>query len=230
MSVALVGIDPSISCLFAIVRGRMGWEAAMRIALFGATGRLGREVLNSALGRGHCVTAHARKPRQEAQRGVDWVAGEAGDAVAGADVVIVTFGQRSPSDVPFCAAETQAILDGMGRLQVNRILCVTGAMIGHYPGNRSWWFEKLAGRLQRRYRASMDDRARQEELVRQSGLQWTIFKPPRLTLGPPGGKLDAGPKVKVGLLSAVARSSLAHLMVEEAEQGRFVGCSVFIRG
>jgi len=202
----------------------------MRIALFGATGRLGREVLNSALVREHSVTAHARKPPQDAQSGIDWVTGEAGHAVAGADVVLVTFGQRSPSDVPFCAAETQAILDAMRRLQVNRILCVSGAMIGHYPGNRSWCFEKLAGWIQQRYRASMEDRAKQEDLVRHSGLQWTIFKPPRLTLKSPGGNLDVGPKVKVGLLSAAARSSLAHLMVEEAEQGRFAGCSVFIRG
>ena len=208
----------------------MGREPVMRIALFGTTGRLGREVLNAALARGHAVTAHARKPPQEAQPGIDWVSGEAGHAVAGADVVMVTFGPRSPSDVPFCAAETQAILDAMRRLQVNRILRVTGAMVGHYPGNRSWWFQKLAGWIQQRYRASMDDRAKHEDLVRQSGFEWTFFKPPRLTLKSSPRKLEVGPEVQLGLLSAVARRSLAHILIEEEEEhGRFARCSVFIK-
>jgi putative NADH-flavin reductase len=202
----------------------------MHVAVFGATGRLGREAVRAALERGHAVTAHSRKALPSADPGVNWVTGEVGNAVKGADVVLVTFGPRSPSDVPFCSTETKLILKSMGQFGVQRILCVTGAMVGDYPGNRTWCFERLARWIQNRYKESMDDRARQEALIRSSGTKWTVFKPPRLTMKSPGGNVVAGPAIRVGLLSFVLRGGLARLMVQEAENGRFVGQFVFVKG
>jgi len=201
----------------------------MRMAIFGATGRLGREAVRAARERGHAVTAHIRKAQPSAEPGVNWVMGEVGNAVKGAEVVFVTFGPRSPSDVPFCSRETQSILEAMGQCGVKRILCVTGAMVGNYAGNRTWCFERFALWIQKRYKESMDDRVRQEALIRSSGTTWTVFKPPRLTMKSPGGNAIAGPAVRVGLFSSLSRSSLARLMVQEAENGRFVGQLVFLK-
>ena len=209
---------------------KISLETRMRIAVFGATGRLGRAAVQAALQPGHVVTAHSRKARPEAQPGVEWVTGDIGNAVTEAEVVLVTFGPRSPSDLPFCSKETQAILEAMERLGVQRILCVTGAMVGDYPRNRTWCFQHFARWLQKRYQELMDDRARQEALIRSSGMKWTVFKPPRLTMKSPAGNVVAGPAVRVGLLSSVSRCSLARLMVQEAESRRFVGQTVFVKG
>src|SRR5512142_37408 len=104
----------------------MSLETPMRVAVFGATGRLGGEAVRAALERGHTVTAHIRKTQPSAEPGVNWVMGEVGNAVKRAEVVLVTFGPRSPTDVPFCSRKTQSILEAMGQFGVQRILCVTG--------------------------------------------------------------------------------------------------------
>jgi putative NADH-flavin reductase len=201
----------------------------MRIAVFGATGRLGREVTQAALARGHSVIAHSRKAHSEAFPGVTWVNGDPGNAVRDAEAVLITFGPRSPRDGLFCRAETQKIVEAMRLFGKRRLLCVTGAMIGDYRANRTWWFQRLARWTQKRYASLLDDRANQEMVIRSSDLEWTIFKPPRLTMNPPRSDAVAGPAVRVGLLSSVSRGGLARLMVREAEEGRFVGQSVFVK-
>src|SRR5512139_3129385 len=128
----------------------------MHIAVIGATGRLGREILRAAPDRGFTVTAHARRPMTDSPTGIHWVTGDAGDAVQHADAVLVVFGSQNPSDEPFCAAETGKILAGMRRHGVSRILCVTGALVGDYPGNRTFCFQRLAAWLQRRYAKAME--------------------------------------------------------------------------
>lgn len=202
----------------------------MRLTVFGATGRLGLEIVRAAHDRGHRVTAYSRRSNPSARVNAEWVTGEVGDVIQNADAVLIAFGPRVPSEAPFCAGETGKILDGMRRHGVDRILCVTGAMVGDYPANRTWFFQRLASWIQGRYPALMEDRARQEMMVRSSGMKWTVFKPPRLTTGAPRGKVTVGPSVRVGLLSSIARADLAGAMVDEAGQGRWIGQCVFIRG
>lgn len=152
----------------------------MQIAIFGATGRLGRELMRAALARGHAVIAHSRRARSEPAPGVTWVSGDPGPAVQDADAVLIAFGPRSPQDAPFCQSETRKIIEAMRALGRRRLVCVTGAIIGDYGANRTWCFQRLALWIQRRYQAMLDDRAQQEDVIRASGLEWSIFKPPSL--------------------------------------------------
>ena len=201
----------------------------MRITVFGATGRLGSEIVQAALDQGFSVTAHSRKPIIGSTPGVEWVTGDLGLAVNCADAVIVSFGPRSPTVAPFCASDTQKILDGMRRWGVGRILCVTGAMIGDYPKNRTWCFQHLSIWMHRRYSTSMDDRVRQEILIRCSGTNWTVFKPPRLTTNKSHRNVTIGPTVRVGVLSNVARADRARSIVEEIQQESFNRQCVFVK-
>jgi len=201
----------------------------MHVTVFGATGRLGREILWAAPDRGFTVTAHARRLMSDSEPGIEWATGDAGSTVKGADAVLVVFGPRTPSDVPFCATETEQILSAMRQHGVTRFLCVTGAMVGDYPKNRTWCFQLLATWIQWRFQRSMEDRSRQEMLIRSSEINWTVFKPPRLTSGNSGGRIMAGPAIRVGMLSSIARADLAAAMIKEAEQGRFIGQCVFVK-
>lgn len=200
----------------------------MRVAIFGATGRLGRELVEAALAEGHSVTAHSRQANLEQKPRLAWVT-DASEAVRSAGAVFIVFGPRSPQDQPFCRAQTQQILEIMQACDNRRLLCVTGAMVGDYRANRTWCFQRFARRIQERYPETMKDRAEQENVIRASKLDWSIFKPPRLTTARAEGEAVAGPAIRVGLLSSVSRAGLARMMLREAAERRFVRQAVFVR-
>ncbi|EMG5023282.1 NAD(P)H-binding protein, partial [Pseudomonas aeruginosa] len=108
----------------------------MKIALIGATGHVGHYFLNEALQRGHAVTALVRDPSKLAARdGLGVVQADVSDpaqvasAVAGHEVVISAFngGWGSADLRARHAAGSQAILDGVKRSGVPRLLVLGGA-------------------------------------------------------------------------------------------------------
>lgn len=96
-----------------------------KIAIIGATGRAGSQLLEEALRRGHSVTAIARDPsRLQGREGVSTVAldvtrGEGLEqAVAGHDVVL--------SAAHFATVPAQAIIGPVKKAGVKRLLVVGG--------------------------------------------------------------------------------------------------------
>ncbi|PXB99784.1 3-beta hydroxysteroid dehydrogenase, partial [Pseudomonas aeruginosa] len=118
----------------------------MKIALIGATGHVGHYFLNEALQRGHAVTALVRDPSKLAARdGLCVVQADVSDpaqvasAVAGHEVVISAFngGWGSADLRARHAAGSQAILDGVKRSGVPRLLVLGGAgSLEIAPGQR----------------------------------------------------------------------------------------------
>ena len=118
----------------------------MKIALIGATGHVGHYFLNEALQRGHAVTALVRDPSKLAARdGLGVVQADVSDpaqvasAVAGHEVVISAFngGWGSADLRARHAAGSQAILDGVKRAGVPRLLVLGGAgSLEIAPGQR----------------------------------------------------------------------------------------------
>jgi hypothetical protein len=98
---------------------------------------------------------------------------------------------------------------------VRRLVCLTGAMVGELPRNVSLPMRVLAGLYRRRVPHPAADAAVQERLVMESGLDWLIAKPPRLTDGPATGCVRADPALRVGLLSRVSRRNLAAFLLDE---------------
>ena len=112
----------------------------MKIALIGATGFVGAKLLAEALDRGHEVTAIVTDlsalPPAANMRGVQADATNAdalAQAVAGHDVVISAFNPGRDPD----GTGTQAIIDGVRRSGVDRLLVVGGAgTLEIAPGQR----------------------------------------------------------------------------------------------
>jgi putative NADH-flavin reductase len=107
----------------------------MRIVVFGAGGRVGSRTVAEALARGHQVTAVVRDPAAHDLRGdgLTVVAGDATDpgsvaAVAGGhDLAISTVGTgqgKAPETLP---AAARALLDGLSRAGVPRLIVLGGA-------------------------------------------------------------------------------------------------------
>ena len=97
-----------------------------KIAIIGATGRVGSQLLEEALRRGHSVTAIARHASKLGQRAGVWPldvdvnnAAALEQALAGHDLVL--------SAVQFASIDAEAVLGPVKRAGVKRLLVVGGA-------------------------------------------------------------------------------------------------------
>lgn len=103
----------------------------MRIALFGATGGTGRQVLAQALDWGHTLTALARDPRD----GLTTIGGDVLDpkavaqCVQGAEAAICVLGSYGRQE-PIEARGTERILAAMHEAGVRRLVVVTPLGVG----------------------------------------------------------------------------------------------------
>lgn len=206
------------------------------LAVFGVTGLTGQALARIALARGWAVRGFARSESRApaASVGLTVVRGDFSDpervaeVVAGAEAACCVLGPRAPYTEAFCAPATRTIIQAMREVGPRRLVCQTGAMVG--SGNRTLAFEWLARTFARRNPAAAGDRVEQERLVQGSGLDWTIVKPPRLTNGPAGRGLSAGPALRVGLLSSVSRAAVATFMLDIIDTAQYSGARVFVRG
>ncbi|MFD4182722.1 NAD(P)-dependent oxidoreductase [Rhodococcus sp. NPDC058514] len=117
-----------------------------RIIIFGAGGRAGRRAVAEAVGRGHRVTAVVRDPArfpELADVGADLVSGDAtsADSVAALavdhDAAISAVARMDLGSSEFYVAVTEALLDGLGRAGVDRLLAVgIGTVLETAPGVR----------------------------------------------------------------------------------------------
>jgi len=107
----------------------------MKIALFGATGHVGRAILDEALARGIEVTAIVRQPSRMDSRDarVTVVGGDLAkpdswlDAVRGCDVLIVSISARRDGDNDAVPALAATVLDYLPKAGVKRLIWVGGA-------------------------------------------------------------------------------------------------------
>lgn len=207
------------------------------LALFGITGRTGQALASRAADSGWIIRGLMRLGAEFPVRtpGITIVNGElteyarVAETVAGSDVVCVLFGPRPPYLDPFCAAGTSAIVRAMRESGCGRIIALTGAMVGTAT-NRTAPFSRLARMYAGRQPVSAADRIEQERVVGESGLDWTIIKPPRLTNGPARGRVQSGPSLSVGLLSRISRQDLAGFILQEIESPRYSCRRVFVKG
>lgn len=192
----------------------------MKIAVFGATGTVGRLVVEQALREGHEVTAFTRSAASVTQRHdrLRVVEGDVLDAnsvrraVQGQDAVLISLGNGRKGVVR--AGGTAAIIDAMNRTGVKRLICQTTLGVGDSRGNLNFlWKYVMFGLL---LRPAYADHVRQEEYVLASDLDWTIVRPSAFTDGPATGsyrrEFAAGER---GLSLKIARADIADFMIEQ---------------
>jgi len=204
----------------------------MRLTIFAATGGIGRLLLEQAVDAGHEVTAVARRT-QNLTRQVPAVTADLSDpdpvalvdAVNGADAVLSGLGASSVKDAGIAARGTRAIVDAMQRTGVRRIVVVSAAPVGavpspgrpnpprYDPGDGFFMRHVFGPLITAAIRPVYQDHALMEDLLRDSGLDWTSVRPPRLTNGRLTGRYRVayGQNVRRGLV--ISRADVAHLML-----------------
>jgi putative NADH-flavin reductase len=205
----------------------------MKLTIFAATGRIGRQLLGQAIAAGHDVTAVARNPRGLSPVPARAVAADLASAdpaalqpaVAGADAVLSALGPRTKADAGVAARGTEVITEAMRAAGVRRVIVVSAAPIGtipspgrphpprHDPGD-GFIIKYLADPIVKRaLRAHYADLARMEDVLHDSDLDWTIVRPPRLTDKPVTGRYRTayGQNIRRGVF--ISRADVAHYML-----------------
>ena len=153
----------------------------MKLFVIGATGGTGQEILQQAVARGHHVTAFVRSPetvtlrneRLSVLKGNVTDESQLSEAMRNHDGILSALGPREvfkPSSLLYGSA--LATTRAMERSGVRRLLILSAA--AHFPGIP----DRIVSFILRKH---MRDSLAMEKVVQDSGLDWTIARPPRLT-------------------------------------------------
>src|ERR1051325_4683204 len=166
-----------------------GGFVGMNLAIFGATGRTGRCLVDQALGRGHQVTALARNPDAISRTHtlLRVVAGDVLDADAvngmmtGQQAVVSALGIPPWTREPVLLEGIRNILHAMERFSVGRLVSESSFGVADSKAQADWLtnlvIRVVMGKL-------FQQKEQQEVLIRQSRIEWIIIRPARLTNGP----------------------------------------------
>jgi putative NADH-flavin reductase len=207
----------------------------VKLALLGATGGVGREVLSQAVAAGHLVTAVVRNPaklpahvgvvRQDLANPNNEILA---DALRDAEAVISAVGPNRAAQAGIVAAATAAIAHAMDSAGVRRLVVISAAPVGvvpsthrphpprYDPGDDLLMRYLLSPLIRRLFDYS--DLAAMEDLLRDGSLDWTAIRPPRLTNGPLTGtyRTAIDRNVRHGL--TISRRDVAHLILTVLRQ------------
>jgi putative NADH-flavin reductase len=192
----------------------------MKILIFGATGGTGRLLVEQALSLGHLVTAFVRNPAALTSRNknLNVLVGDVLNqkdvekAVKNQDVVISALGNKTSNAIwksnTIISDGVRNIISAMQKEKVKRFL-----FIASFGVNKNIFFpEKLFIRII--LRNIFADIPKQEKLIKESGLDWTIVHPARLVNTPWTGKYKMGEDLSIGLSSKIARADVADFLLK----------------
>lgn len=192
----------------------------MRLLIFGATGGTGMCLVSDALEQGHQVTAFVRDPGTLTTKhpNLTIVKGDVSDrdsivhALNGVNAVISVLGNDARKTLlepdNTISKNLPNIISAMQQGRVERLLFVTSFAL---DANMFWPEKLLLGTLLRNL---FTDLPVQEMLIKESGLNWTIVRPARLTNGPKTGTCRSG-DIYIHPLSSISRADVAVFLLKE---------------
>ncbi|HTA00427.1 MAG TPA: NAD(P)-binding oxidoreductase [Streptosporangiaceae bacterium] len=198
----------------------------MKLTIFGATGATGTCLTEQALAAGHDVTAVVRDPARvtvPAHPLLQVVTANVidpdsiGPAVAGSDAVVTAIGPRGTGPTTVIQDSASAIIAAMGKAGSRRLLMLSGSIVadeGDSPYLR-YLLKPLARRTFLRH-VCADMRAGESQ-VRESDLDWTIVRPPRLTSKPATGQFRTAIDSNLPHGFSVSRADLAACLLALAD-------------
>jgi putative NADH-flavin reductase len=161
-------------------------------------------------------------------------------AIKGSDAILSGLGARTSREAGVAERGTEALTEAAWAAGVRRIVVVSAAPIGtvpsperpnppkHDPGDGFFMRHLGASFAKTMFRAHYADLARMEDVLRGSGLDWTVSRPPRLTDKPPTGRYRTALDRNVRGGVTVSRADVAHHMLACLDQPSTIGHTVGI--
>lgn len=206
----------------------------MKLAVFGATGGTGKEILSQAISKGYEISALVRDPsrlRKTDAEKVHFVVGnvlnqnEVVETINDTDAVIVCLGHSADSPENTVSEGTKNIIQAMEENNLRRLVVVTSLGVGDSKNQVPLAFKIMMTTVLRKV---MADKENQEKAVRESGLDWIIVRPGGLTDEPAKGDIIVGTEDSI-IAGSISRADLAVFVLEQIIEDQFIHKAVAIK-
>jgi uncharacterized protein YbjT (DUF2867 family) len=205
-----------------------------RVLVIGASRGIGLETVKALLARGFDVRALARSatllalddPRLEKIDGDALDKATVDRALEGVDAVVQSLGVSfSPQTIlkgtTLFSRATRVLVDAMRAKGVKRLVAVTGAGAGDSRGRLGLIYDTVIFPLV--LKRAYDDKDVQEQIVKASGLDWTIARPGILTSGPATGRYQVLTDPNTWRAGPIARADVADFIAKEVAGRAYLG-------
>ncbi len=202
----------------------------MRILIIGGTGRTGQELIKQALELGHYVTALVRNPGNLAiaHKNLNVIQGnvldsdKVQDAVAGQDAVLSALGHKRFFIYTNILSEgTKNIVQAMEKHHVKRFICITSLGINDSRFRLGLYYTLFV--IPFIVFFYFRDKAKQEKIIQNSQLDWTIVRPGQFTNGRKRGIYKHGDNLGNYILTKmISRADVAHFMLSQLSDDTYL--------
>ena len=197
-------------------------SAALNILIIGANGGIGKQAVELALQAGHNVTALLRNPAKLAVKHTnlqivkgDVMAPETfEDYLEGKDAVISALGTNMIRKPTILYSEgNKNLLKAMKKKGARRAFFISASAIEISPVLPFYvrFAEKYI--LQKILRHMYDDLLIMEKIIKETDIDWTIVRPPRLTDKPVTGEYRFAINSFLKNCLSISRADVAHFMI-----------------
>ena len=215
----------------------------MRILLLGATGRTGRYLLDQALHHGHIVHALVRDKQKISTRQYNLILfqGSPSDktalesAMRGCEAVLSVLnisrkyefpwaGLRTPKD--FLSSTMRNIVELAGKNNIRRVVFASAWGVYETKKELPGWFRWLLDNSTIRYQYL--DHERQEQVAKDSNLDWTAVRPVFLTNSSAVREVIVHTEREGNPKSYISRRNLAAFMLKVLEKNLYLCQAVVV--
>jgi len=203
----------------------------LKLAIFGATGPTGKDVVAKALEAGDEVVAYVRNPSKLGitNERLTIVQGELPDkaqierAISGADAVVSTLGPRGGSKDKPLTRGMQNIVAAMDKLGVRRIVITSTLSVKDQKDKADLRARALVFLVKLAMRPAFDEIVGVAETLRASDLDWTILRMTMLNNKDKSGKVRAGYLGRGEVAASfVARAAIAAFILQCLHDRKYV--------
>jgi uncharacterized protein len=207
----------------------------MTITIFGATGMVGKQLVQFCLLEGHTVRAYGRNVHEliddaERNSNLDLIKGGLFDksdvekAIKGSDIVLSALGGAMDGTDQTRSLGIKYIVEAMEKHSVRRIIAIGGVGCLQADDNTLIYETESFPEI---YKAVTEEHLKALSFLQKSALQWTFVCPPMIEPGEPTGIY----KTKIDYPAAggtIFSGDLAHFMLSESKRSDFIKAKVGI--
>lgn len=202
----------------------------MKILILGGSHGIGLELARQALEEGHHVTILARHPEKVGFRH-DHLTIQKGDstrpedverAVADQDAVVSTLGTKpTRKPVKLFSESARNTVEALRKRGRKPLIHVTGIGTGDSRGHGGFLYDRIVQPLL--LKTTYEDKEREEEILRKSGLDWTVVRPGFLTNGPRTGKFKVVTDMRGVKAGKISRADVAGFILGQLKTPAYRG-------
>lgn len=200
----------------------------MKLLVFGATGGIGRQVVEQALEQGHAVTAFARDPAKLdiKHENLTIVQGDVMDfasvesAMQGQEAVLAALGSPPWKNTSVRSEGTRQIIRAMEKVGLRRFVSLSTLGAGDSREILPFKYKIIFATILRKAFTAHED---QEDYIKQSQLDWTIVRPGEFTNGERTGQYQHGfPATDKTIKAKISRADVADFMLKQLADETYV--------